>query len=251
MWVQPWLRRIMPVPDRLARAAHAHREVEERHGGRGAGILVEHRLVAAHAGEVVDVAGLGQAHDGVDQQVRLRLPRGAEGQLLMRAVEGVAGLERDDLAPAELAEVGAQLVGRVAAGAEIVVHGRLDAGDRPAEIDRPGLVMQVGDGGVRAVVGRRTRGRPRATCPGSRGPWTERIARITPSGSRSAMSWPSSIFSAKAAETSSVIGHGPERAVGEPHLLDHAVVVGPPEETLERREPAVHQELDVADLPRS
>ena len=94
------------VPDRLARAAHAHREVEERQrGGRGR-VLVEHRLVAAHAGEVVDVAGLGHADDRVDQQVRLRLAGGAEGQLLVRAVQRVAGLEGDDPAPAELAEVG-------------------------------------------------------------------------------------------------------------------------------------------------
>jgi hypothetical protein len=64
--------------------------------GRGR-ILVEHGLVAAHPGEVVDVAGLGQADDGMDQQVGLRLLRGAEGQLLVRAVQRVARLERDHL----------------------------------------------------------------------------------------------------------------------------------------------------------
>ena len=37
---------------------------------------------------------------------------------------------------------------------------------------------------------------------------TDMIARITPSWSRSAMSWPGSTFSAKASETSSVIGIG-------------------------------------------
>jgi hypothetical protein len=56
---------------------------------------------------------------------------GAEGQFLVRAVQRVAGLEGHDLAPAELAEIGAQLVRRVAAGAEIVVHRLLDAGDGP------------------------------------------------------------------------------------------------------------------------
>ena len=79
-------------------------------------ILVEHRLVAAHAGEVVDVAGLGHADRRVDQQVRLRLAGGAEGQLLVGAVQRVAGLEGDDAAPAELAEVGAELVRGVAPG---------------------------------------------------------------------------------------------------------------------------------------
>ena len=87
---------------------------------------------------MVDVAGLGHADDRVDQQVGLRLAGGAEGQLLMRAVQRVAGLEGDDPAPAELAEEGAQLVRRVAAAAEVVVHRLLDAGDRAAEIDRAG-----------------------------------------------------------------------------------------------------------------
>jgi hypothetical protein len=124
------------VPDRLARAAHAHGEVQKAHRGGGGGVLVEHRLVAAHAGEVIDIAGLGHADDRVDQQVRLHLARGAEGQFLMRPVQRVAGLEGHDLAPAELAEARAQLVRRVAAGLEVVMHRRLDAGHRPAQIDR-------------------------------------------------------------------------------------------------------------------
>ncbi len=102
---------------------------------------------------MVDVARLGHADDRVDQQVGLRFPGGAEGQFLVRAVQRVAGLEGDDLAPAELAEEGAQLVRRVAAGAEIVVHGLLDAGDRAAEIDLARGVVQVVHGRVRDVVG--------------------------------------------------------------------------------------------------
>src|SRR5690606_40511055 len=43
-------------------------------------------------------------------------------------------------------------------------------------------------------------------------------------------------------------GHGPEGAVGEAHLLDDAVVVGPVEEAAERGEAAVEEELDVAEL---
>ena len=60
------------VPDGLARAAHAHRERQQRERRR---LLrdsaLQQRLVAAHARVVVDVAGLGHADDGVDQQVRL------------------------------------------------------------------------------------------------------------------------------------------------------------------------------------
>ena len=107
-----------PVPDRLARAGHAHGKVQQGHR-RGRGwVLIKHRLIAAHAGEVIHVAGFGHAHHRVDQQVRLRLTGGAEGQLLMRAVQRVAGLKRHNLAPAHLAEIGAQFVGRVAPAAK-------------------------------------------------------------------------------------------------------------------------------------
>ena len=155
------------VPDRLARAGHAHGEVQQAHRGGGGGVLVEHRLVAAHPGEVVDVARLGQAHHRVDQQVGLGFLGGAEGQLLVGAVQRVAGLEGDDLAPAELAEIGAQLVRRVAAAAEIVMRRRLDAGDRAAEIDLAGGVVQVVDRRVGVVVGAEDLSRPRAPCPAS------------------------------------------------------------------------------------
>jgi hypothetical protein len=142
-----------PVPDGLARAGHPHGEVQEAHRrGRGR-VVVKHGLVAAHAGEVVDVAGLGHADDGVDQQVGLRLLRGAEGEFLMRAVKRVAGLEGHDAAPAELAEIGAELVRRVAAGLEVVVDGLLDSGHGAAEIDRAGLVVQVVDRRMGEVVG--------------------------------------------------------------------------------------------------
>ena len=47
------------VPDRLARATHAHRQVEQREAG-GAGRIAPHeRAVAAYPGEVVHVPRLG------------------------------------------------------------------------------------------------------------------------------------------------------------------------------------------------
>jgi hypothetical protein len=143
----------------------------------------------------------------VDQQVGLRLLGGAEGQFLVRAVQRVAGLEGDDLAPAELAEIGAQLVRRVAAGAEIVMRRRLDAGDRPAEIDLARRVVQVVDRRMRVVVGAEDLlGLARLV----RRPLVGdvMVARITPSWSRSAMSWPISRLSANSSDTSSVIGIG-------------------------------------------
>jgi hypothetical protein len=153
MWVQPWLLADDAVPERLARAGHAHGKVQQRQVRGGGGVFVQHRLIAAHAGEMVHVARLGHADDGVDEQVGLRLARGAEGQFLMRAVQRVARLEGHDAAPAHLAEEGAHFVGRVAAGLEIIVHGLLDAGDRAAEIDLARHVVQVVHRRMRQIIG--------------------------------------------------------------------------------------------------
>ena len=79
-------------------------------------ILVEHRFVAAHAGKMIDVAGLCEPNNGVDQQVGLRFAGRTERQFLVGAVQGVAGLKGHNLAPAHFAEIGAQFVGRVALG---------------------------------------------------------------------------------------------------------------------------------------
>ena len=63
---------------------------------------------------MVDIARLGHADDRMEEEVGLRLPRGAESQFLVGAVQRIARLEGDDLAPAHCGR-GAELVGRVAA----------------------------------------------------------------------------------------------------------------------------------------
>ena len=236
------------VPDGLARAGHAHRQIEQAHRGGRLRILVEHRLVAAHAGEMIDVARLGHAHDGVDQQVGLRLLGGAEGQFLMRAVQRVARLEGHDAPPAELAEQRAQLVGRVAPTAEIVMHRLLDAGDRPAQIDRPGGVMQVVHRRMCGIIGAEDLrgllglvGRPAV---GDRhGPedhplhvaQRDVLTDLDPVG--------------EGLGHIEGDGHRPERAIGQPQRVHHAGIVGLGHESLERVEPAIHQKLQIADLP--
>ena len=102
------------VPDRFARAAHSHREREQREHGRVLRIVRHQRLVAADARVVVDVARLGHADDRVDEQVRAFFLRGAERELVVCAVHRVAGLEGDDLRPAALAELFAEFLRRVA-----------------------------------------------------------------------------------------------------------------------------------------
>ena len=86
------------VPDRFARAAHPHRQRQQREVGRVLRVVGHERLVAANARVVVDVARLGHADDRMDEQVGFLFLRGAERELVVGAVHRVAGLEGDDLA---------------------------------------------------------------------------------------------------------------------------------------------------------
>ncbi len=92
------------VPEGLARARHAHGKVQQRERRGLFRVLLQHVLVAAHPRVVVHVTRPGQSDHRLDQQVGFDLAGRAEGQLLVRAVQRIAGLEGHDLAPAELAE---------------------------------------------------------------------------------------------------------------------------------------------------
>lgn len=96
------------VPDRLTGARHAHREWKQREVAHAVRVLGHDRLVDAHTRVVVDVARLGEPDDGVDEYVRLALASGADGELTVCPVHGVACLEGNDLAPCQLFEVRAQ-----------------------------------------------------------------------------------------------------------------------------------------------
>lgn len=132
------------VPDCFARTAHAHGEREEAEGGHAVGVAGEEGLVDTDAGEVVDVAGLGEADDGVDEDIGLAGAGGADGKLTMSAVHGVAGLEGDNLGPAELVEVGAKLGGGVYM---VLVVGReiVEVRIRTAKLDVV-VVLKLADG---------------------------------------------------------------------------------------------------------
>lgn len=101
------------VPNGLAGTAHAHGKGEETEDGHAVGVSGKESLVDTDTGEVVNVTGLGQAYDGVDEDVGMMRTGSADGQLSVGAVHGVTGLEGDDSGPAELVEVGADLRGRV------------------------------------------------------------------------------------------------------------------------------------------
>lgn len=101
------------VPDGLTGAGHTHGKGQKTQDSHSVGVTGQESLVDTDTGEVVDVTGLGQTNDRVDQDVGLALAGSADRQLTVSAVHGVAGLESDDLGPAKLVEVEADLSGGV------------------------------------------------------------------------------------------------------------------------------------------
>ncbi len=72
---------------------------------RALGIFRQQQLITAHAGEVVDVARLGHAHRGMNQKICLHLLRRAESQFHVGTMHRVAGLERNNPAPAAAEQI--------------------------------------------------------------------------------------------------------------------------------------------------
>ena len=133
------------VQQHLARAGHPHRQRQQaEHDRARLVVVVDQGPVAADAGVVVDVAGLGHADDRVDQEAAADLLGRPLGQLFVGPVQGVAGLEGDDPAPAQRLEVLAQLGRRPAQLDEVVV--RRDANHlEPAGRVVARLSVEVGD----------------------------------------------------------------------------------------------------------
>ena len=230
------------VPHGLAGAGHAHGEVQQAHRGGGGRVFVQHGLVAAHAGKVVHIAGLGQADNGVDQQVRLRFTRGAEGQFLVRAVQGVAGLEGHNLAPAHLAKIGTQLVRRVATRLEIIVDGLLDASHRAAQIDVARGVVQIVHRRMRAVI----RAKDFLCLAGlvwnpAVGDGHDRQNHAFLIAQRNVL--PDLEPFGKLLGHIKVDRHRPQRPICQTHVFDNTVIVFFGQETLKRVEATVHQQL--------
>ena len=83
------------MPQRLAGPRHSHRERQQRkqYAARGV-VILDKRLVDANPRVVVGVAGLGDAHYGMQQQRGVEPVHCALGELFVGAVQRVAGLER-------------------------------------------------------------------------------------------------------------------------------------------------------------
>ena len=116
------------VPQRLARAGQAHRQRQQgQQDAVRVVVAASEGLVGAHAGVVIDVAGLGHANHRVEQQHAIHLLDGALGQFLVDAVQRVARLEGDDVGVADLRQAGAGLRRGQAQVGEVVVRGQLAA----------------------------------------------------------------------------------------------------------------------------
>ena len=229
------------VPDRLARPAHPHRQRQQRQERRVLRVVGHQRLVAADAGVMVDVARLGHADDRVHEQVGLFFLGGAERQLVVGAVHRIAGLEGDDLPPAALGELLAELGRRVAERFVVVVQRQLQALDAAADVHRLALVHQVADG--RVLGARRCRRRRSASASRSGVPDVLDVDH----GEHHALGIAERDLIARLELVGELLGdverdrHRPERAVREPHLVADRFVVGLAHEAGERREAAVAQ----------
>jgi hypothetical protein len=150
-----------------------------------------------------------------------------------------------------LRKIGAQLVRRIAAGLEIVVDGLLNAGDRPAKIDGAGHVMQVVHRRMRQIIGTehlcrlvRLVGVPLV---GNGKDRKDHALRLIAQGD---VLTRFDRGRRRPRLTSSVIGMGKSVHAGHAHAGHDAFVIRLRHEPLQRKEPAVHQKFQIADLTR-
>ena len=167
----------------------------------------------------------------------------------MRAVHRVPRLERHDPRPPQLGELRPQLAGRVPQEAVVVVRHRLQAGERAAHVPRLCPLQQLRHTGMVRVRraehggGLRLAVRPPHVLHVQRG--QHDAFRVAQRQMRSRLEPRRQILGNVKRD-----GHRPERPVREAHLRADAVVVAADHEAGERREPAVEQQLQVAQLAR-
>jgi len=97
------------MPDGLAWPTHSHSKGEKTQDGHSVGVAGEKSFVNANSGEVVDISRLCETDDWVDENICLTSTRGTNRQLAMSSVHWVSSLECDNLGPAELVKVKAEL----------------------------------------------------------------------------------------------------------------------------------------------
>ena len=141
------------VPDGFAWSAHAHGEGQQRKFRGRLRELRKQQLIATDASVVIHVAGLGHAHDGMNQQIGFDLLGGAECQFHVRAMHRVACLEGDHFPPAHARKFCAHFGGRQTQVAKIVVRRNLRRLDFASDVPRIRLIDGVISPGMRGAGG--------------------------------------------------------------------------------------------------
>jgi hypothetical protein len=140
------------VPDGFSRTGHSHGQGQQGQVRHTVGVLGHQSLVRSNTGVVVDISGLGQTDNRVDQDVGLSLSGRSDGQFSVGSVHGVSGLESDDLSPCHLLEEASQL-GRGVSQIDVVkVLGRLNGLDFSADVEFLGVLALVRDSRVGGVI---------------------------------------------------------------------------------------------------
>ena len=159
----------------------------------------------------------------------------------------VAGLEGDDLAPSALAETITELTWSHPHRLEVVVVGEIETLDPTADVPAVRPLKEIGDAGMLRVGG--AEHRLRLTFEVGL-PDVVHVHDGQHHAFTVAQGEHGTLGEAMCSLLVHVEGdrHRPQGPVGEPHLVDNAVVVGAPEEPLQRGEAAVDQKLEVAEL---
>ena len=232
------------VPDRFSRSGHAHRQRQQRQDDAvGVVVVLRQCLVGADSGVMVDVAGLGHADRRVQQQHAVDRVDGALGQLLVHAVQRVARLERDHILAPGLGQHLARLRRRAAQLLKVIVP-RESAALGWARSVQPAPAGHLVDQRMFRILGAEHALRQIGRIPGielvDRHDREQIVHRIAQGD--------------VCADPQPGIGRDrqrhwdrEERAIGEPHLGEHAPEVRLAHEPVKRRKRPGGQHLQVAD----
>ena len=239
------------VPQSLTGTSHSHGKREETEGGHTRGVGLQQLEVDTDTGEVIDISRLGHTDNGVDEHVGLGVTSSTEGQLTVRAMHGVTGLESNNTNVAVLAEGSPDLTGGHAKVVEVVVDGEGDTFELTTEVDVSGLVEEVLNGRVTLVIGGTENHLGFAGLvggvDGTNSQDSEGVSVTVPEGDTVS----DLVLLGGLLGNIKGNGHGPDLAVDQPGVLNNGLVVVLVEETLEGGETSVEEHLDIAQLARS
>jgi hypothetical protein len=197
---------------------------------------------------VVNVTGLGETDDGLDEDVGLLRAGGADRQLTVSTVHGVSGLESNDLLPAELVEVSTELRRSKSEVEEVVVLKLVDSLKLTANVELLSGVEEILDTGVGVIVAAKDLlglvdlVRLVDILDGQDGEVSV-VTEVTECDASTVLD--SELVDLGLVDIE-VDGHGEEGAISETVVLNNAIEVLLGHETFKRREATVKDKLKIA-----